>query len=505
MQNKLKAAFSTYIYKVRTVIGGKKHQSEKRKDKDNISIAYTNPRFWLIDRIKELEEFPEFINLVSAINKELGGKPIDYAISNLTYMMRNFFRRSGCYLTALEGDPLDVDDYFDQLCDSYNDKEVSIVSLHFLGSVSFPLDLGEVDFGKFLIKRVTKEELDDLCQNHINRLFYSDKGIWDTKTLSQFWFIQEKEPQKLKKDKVNPDALFHNVCIIKDVEKAWEMCFKINRGFSDQILQQLILFDWNWDECSARSEVLNIEERSWMGFDIPIKVEIHNDLLEPPGFAPPTKELRRHWITDIHPITEEEIEKPPIYLDRNQLEELKELVKQAQRFSDIKPDQWKFIDTSMGYLAKAFFTEGLEQLLWHITTLEALFGEKSKGIGETVKIRVSNILEKDKNKRKEIRKKFDDLYDLRSELVHGKTESKQVYVGHLWQARDLARRSVVWFLNYLLALHAKLDSAGIPIEDFPRREEILVSLDLEEQEKKRLKILLENLPDDSKEGNNLLN
>jgi len=54
--------------------------------------------------------------------------------------------------------------------------------------------------------------------------------------------------------------------------------------------------------------------------------------------------------------------------------------------------------------------------------------------------------------RKEIMKKFKWLYGYRSKLVHGSIfteKSEKVYVGHLFNARDISRRIILWFLYFI--------------------------------------------------------
>ncbi len=45
-------------------------------------------------------------------------------------------------------------------------------------------------------------------------------------------------------------------------------------------------------------------------------------------------------------------------------------------------------------LVKAFFAEGLEQLLWHITAIDALLGEDASGLKEKLARRTASILGK---------------------------------------------------------------------------------------------------------------
>jgi hypothetical protein len=40
---------------------------------------------------------------------------------------------------------------------------------------------------------------------------------------------------------------------------------------------------------------------------------------------------------------------------------------------------WQFFDRAGRYLLKGFFAQGFEQLLWHITTVDALLGDDAPG------------------------------------------------------------------------------------------------------------------------------
>ena len=89
----------------------------------------------------------------------------------------------------------------------------------------------------------------------------------------------------------------------------------------------------------------------------------------------------------------------------------------------------------MGYFVKAFFTDsfekGLEQLLWNITALEALLGEKNDDLTESLARRISTILGTTKKEKKKIKKQFKELYNFRCALVHGIHFKEEIYIGHL--------------------------------------------------------------------------
>jgi hypothetical protein len=111
---------------------------------------------------------------------------------------------------------------------------------------------------------------------------------------------------------------------------------------------------------------------------------------------------------------------------------------------DFSEREWRFLDIGIGYLTKAFFADGLEQLLWHITAFEALFGESNRGVTERLARRLAAILGGSEEQRKDVKKRFEQLYRIRSKLVHG-APLEDAYVGHLREARSFARQACFGF------------------------------------------------------------
>lgn len=148
---------------------------------------------------------------------------------------------------------------------------------------------------------------------------------------------------------------------------------------------------------------------------------------------------------------------------------------------------------SSGNLIKAFFADGLEQLLWRITALEAFLGEQKQGIATSLAKRTAAILGATEKERRKLRKQFDELYDLRCDLVHGNEFKKEAQWQQLFQARAFARTITIWFVHYLGMIAAKLN-AGLWPGEAPKREDLLNLLDLSDLDRKRLSVLLNNLP-----------
>jgi hypothetical protein len=261
----------------------------------------------------------------------------------------------------------------------------------------------------------------------------------------------------------------------------------------DKAIQFLTLFDWESKFFARPNDIKS--DSGWLSFSQPISFTFTDDIFAGPSRAPNIAGLE--FFPQVSSYGEEE-EAPPFYihLNKEELERFKTIIGNALELLenlDLKACNWKFIDRAMGYLAKAFFTEGLEQLLWHITVLETLFGEKHE-ILESLRSRTSSILAKTKARKESIKKMIRELYDFRSDLVHGNPITKTVYKGHLRQARQLARDSTLWFLTYLSSIKRELLEKEVPQSNYPLRKELLTLLDLKKESLGRLDFLIGKLP-----------
>ena len=119
----------------------------------------------------------------------------------------------------------------------------------------------------------------------------------------------------------------------------------------------------------------------------------------------------------------------------------------------------------------------------------------TKALSKRSKRRLSEALGSDESTRTKIRKTFGDLYDFRSELVHGRRPSKNVVLErHLFEARELARGLLRWFTRLIWDVQIHIDAGGSSVEP-PTRRDILRLLDLEGDGLRKARWLLPMLPD----------
>ena len=79
------------------------------------------------------------------------------------------------------------------------------------------------------------------------------------------------------------------------------------------------------------------------------------------------------------------------------------------------------------------------------------------------------------------------------ELVHGKYFDPGIKGKYFLFARELARRSLLWFINYLYIVQKDIIKVEGE-EKIPTREDILAILDMDKSERVRIYKLLEMLP-----------
>ena len=267
----------------------------------------------------------------------------------------------------------------------------------------------------------------------------------------------------------------------------------------ERALDTFCLFEWQadmLDRFSARKgEGSKTKSTGWMGPEIPFVIRVTDNLLESPTPSPDTSILCREPIYSQE--GEEVGERPCIHTHFGEEEaaNFERFMSTAQHLVDLAKSReacWPFLHIAFGNLRKAFFAEGLDQLLWHITALEALLGEKGEGVTARLANRVSHILGGTEREQKEIRKEFKALYEFRSDLVHGNALPKNTSKAHLHTARELARRSLYWFLNYLACVAGE----GEDCAALPPREDLLRLIDFSARSRAHLASMLTRVPAD---------
>lgn len=441
-----------------------KVQHIEKRTKGTLTLFRRNIDYEVI----QLEKGDEFKKLISESQK-LESPFVESSwykdISVWQNAIKNFFRRSGVYLNLFKGKCIDFDDIAKNYENAFDKKETKVKYLAPIEYVYFSKEI--FNFKTFMIKRFSENELNQILNQEVNEYFYSFATI-DTKMMNNYWFIQIDDIELFSKD--NDILDFNEIDIVKFKHTDYPNKLEL-------VLKKLSLFNWAPDFCSNSSE----KQKFWFGFNIPFFIKVDDNILNSPSKV--NYDFQKLDTEPFfHPATNEEIGYRPatyFHFDKRETDDFERFIHEIDNiFIEFNNYQapLQFFDIALGYFIKAFFSDGLEQLLWHISTLEALLGEKADGLTQLLARRTALILSKERKEREIIRKQFKELYNFRSKLVHGNPFSdkkgKSVYVGHLNNAREIARKSVLWFISSFVNKYSQNQDGKI-------QDEILTAIDLE--------------------------
>jgi hypothetical protein len=310
-----------------------------------------------------------------------------------------------------------------------------------------PLDLSpelpSLRFGPARISKFSPDELSDLVNvSRLRRLF--PDHTFDAQRFAQFHWMVVEEIVPLDQE---PDAramplLFVNVGddlgVVEPHKERWPQEF-------ENALFVLLLAPWeDW------SEMLDVD---WRGFKIRRVYTIDSDIFvrqdAPP--SPDTLSWEPDIIDDGRGGTIEDERPVKLRLADRAYAEL-------QNYGDAR---WLTVEQArqsplfetpiVHFLLRAFASEGIDEYLAHITTIEAALGLRSdhnrnlrrtpdphKGLGATRRVgaRVAALLGDAR-----FADQYSDLFEVRSEYLHGRT-MKAISTTQRVSARRLARRVV---------------------------------------------------------------
>jgi len=348
-----------------------------------------------------------------------------------------FFRRSEFYLQLARDQHVSLREYWTRYWRAFTSPTNQVTDLGLIDSVAFAED--RLDFGPFQIERLHQYELDSMLQANVNAVFYP-RCLVDPAAIADYWFVI------FSRTSSKPD-------LAQSLTRLWNREVRHAPERLDILmpaLQPLVLF--NWDTASPYG----------LPLQIPLVISLQESLLVPPRETPDTPP-RRGRDDSYGP------EQPSYFrltLDAQATRRFEIFTRRAiYKLSNLKSTlgEWAFFQNAIGFLTKAYFTKDLDQLVWHIVTLEALFGEDKLGTSRLAR-RIGAALGKDEGERVAIEEQFRDVHRLRCKIVHG----DEALFGQMipWEklrvARDLARRSTIWMLNCLNHILARSHPSQLP-------------------------------------------
>jgi PAS domain-containing protein len=397
-----------------------------------------------------------------------------------------FLRLSGAYLSLHAGTLPDAAEVARSLRSQLLRSQIEVT--HFAPIELVELSKNELRFGPFRIEQFSAAELDRLLQNPIRRVFYP-WAVVDTRTLEDYSFLVATETIDVRPP-LDLAPLF---------DSRVKHTYSDLPGVLERALYPVVLYYWV-DRFSSKLKdnrpVKRNADESIILPDIPFFLSSSNYLLDTPHAALDLSVLAREPYIDQDG---EEVGDHPsyaYYFDESDTQELETQLQEFEaRLTLIEQHQpaWRFVFTALGFLTKAFRGRGIEQLLWHVTTIEAVLGQNVDGLTSLLNRRLRAIFGQTDSDRTRIKKQFQALYDFRSDLVHGNTKlaDQEIMSGHLTEARELARGTVAWLTALLHHIASQHRGEGEPV---PTRDEILLVLDMPSATRAAVAGILQTLP-----------
>ncbi|MGV7222781.1 MAG: hypothetical protein ACQ9MH_14790 [Nitrospinales bacterium] len=478
MSDNLYAAFQSYLNLVQSKIQNYREQPKVKKHLTLIKHAVVE-----LEEIEKSDEFKKLKLATSELESPIFGD--DCWVDEYSDPIKNWFRRSGVYLEMINNKRIEIEETFQKYQRAFQKQEIKTTYFLPLGLVHFNVEsLDEVfNFGPFQIGFFSNPQFRELFQVEIRNIFYPDASI-PVEDLDYIPFICiEESTISSNHDNFPTDKL--NIEYTQYPEQV------------EFVLKMVALFNWEdiievdpRDTTEARIEIKQGKKRYWQGFEIPFILQVDNNLLRAPRRSPDFSKLR--LVTYFERYFNQNITYPEsaFTFDYHEIDKFKNFIRDIdQRLSILKlhSEAWNFVDSALGFFLKAFFTKGVEQLLWHIISMEALLSEKGESTTKALANKASLILGNAENTN--VGKDIRGLYDFRSAIVHGRIHDSTVWVGELFKARTYSRKILIWFLN-CLSLIAKGLPQDIEPAEIPSKDMILKFIDLDHNSRKLLSNVL---------------
>ena len=384
----IEQAFHAYTKAVETKF------EEKRRPPTNKGslVEWLNRDDHLRALVKQLEDGHEFRALLEATRSEFrsddwhGTKRASW----WTDPVRNFFRRTGFYTHNFFKGSDTTYDWFQRYEKAFQRRSVQTTYLAPLEFVEFPKP--ELKFSGFDIRKFDRKELDEIVGNDVNRVFYPYAFLHKETlaALQEYWFIVVRIPEEARR----LGRIYSSAAVAAAVKGRVFLEYTRFPPAIERVLARLVLFDWVGDPQDPLT--YSGQDGLPFGFEIPFVLRVDDNDLKGPESAPDLSKLKSYG-TKVNPVTEEEYEAPYVTFNLNEprVAALEEYIQRADEclrnlekkehdpslpYLDTLDTRWPFLKVAIGNLIKAFFTEELEQLLWHITALEALLGDGDQAL-----------------------------------------------------------------------------------------------------------------------------
>lgn len=496
LSNRLESAFDDYLALTRRAFQQGKGGWDKQ---DRLHLLLSKEEL-LRRLVEDLEKSKEFAELAAATARDYHHDQPDPRVGGRWERHAgDYLRLSGLYLNLFfEGKAPPLAKVVEQYRAAFRAKNQTITYLAPLEFVEFRENVIHCD--GFEVRRFSEAELDTIIQNRARKIFYKWAHVRSAE-IEPYWFVYVKETVPAKEPGKMSVVLNFRI----------QICYSQYPHAVQKALERLALYDWasvkaaqeearrkDVDPSSARQpKPVPPQYKAWQGPfcpRAPFVISCSDSMIERPAPTPDLSVLAKETICETTEVPWRELS-----LDERETQEFQAFMQRCAKMLKLLEayrNQWGFVETALGFLLKAFTAQGLEQLLWHITAIEAVFGERlDAGLTKLLRTRVSTVVGGTEDGRKQVGRRFDSLYSFRSDLVHGNAglATEEIYPSHLSEARDFARAIVLWMLNYLH--HVVEHPPGEP-QALASREDLLAVLDMDDKSRRHTASVLQNLPAD---------
>ncbi|MEK7995749.1 MAG: hypothetical protein AAB403_18270 [Planctomycetota bacterium] len=438
----------------------------------------------LVERVEQRREFrelfrlttPEFFPQAYANSGEL---PVHSEVAD-------YFRLSGLYQEVFAGQPPSFANVAADYVRAFGSESQRVTYLAPVQFVSFAAQ--SLDCGAFQIRRFPRDEFDALLRNATRRLFYP-RAYVDSEQIGDCWYVCVSE----EKPRARPGML---TIRFRPEWNARAASPEFDRSVL-RALQCLSLYHWpatSGSPTGERIHVILVAGKALLARPrIPLVIASSDSPIECPEPCPDLSMLGLRGVAG--PFEYQQEAEPQFRFDATQTDQFAAFMRDVSALIaklDGVGQKWAFVQKALEFLWAGFSCEGMEQLLRNVTAIEAVFGEKVQaGLTRLLRDRLSAILGSTQAEQKRVRKRFDDLYDLRSDYIHGNVgQPGAIDPRALVDAREFARAAVLWMIRYLGHVYDHLRGEAVP-----DRETVLRTLDLDSARRRDLAGVISSLPD----------
>jgi hypothetical protein len=393
----------------------------------------------LITAAKRVEKSDEFAKLVKFCAGVSGKYP-----SHLEAPLSLFLKQSGVYLQDKDINESFIDTLLERLKEHLiptRDVGVTyLLSLPWVGTSNLSLP---VEFGKFRVSKLSEEDLENILNNQVRRVFFPYSSI-DKDTL----FLFSKECWLEVNDIELPPPIDR---LIIDFSSLFGRITYTNLpSIVERALGCLILLDWHLHN-NSNNDIW------WTGFPLGTLIKVSDNWFEHP--IKPVINNMAYDLSEEYPI--------PLIMQYtcSNLTYLTELERKLQELEGMENTSF-VVRHILRYLLRAAIRDvdgpgKADQFIDHVLCLEALLGDDKPGMSGRLAQRIGTLI--DRRKCKVVERYFKRIYKYRSKLLHG-TIIDSIEPELSWLARRLAWKAIIRAVDVLY--HYKVKGYNLSQEEF---------------------------------------